>query len=164
MRTMKATLVRSSLACLLAVCALWRPAPSRVHAQVSELVVVIASSLGITDISSGTLRRVFSGYPTELSGRRLIPVNHPPNSVDRARFDRLVLGLTPDQVGRFWVDRRIRDEGQPPKIVPSAELAVRIAASLPGAITYVTTDLLNAKVRALTIDGKEQHDPRYALR
>jgi hypothetical protein len=157
---MKAFHMRVGLACLMAASAVWP-----VRAQVREtMVVVVASSLQMTDISSGTLRRVFTGYATEVAGRRLIPVNHPPNTHDRMRFDLSVLGLSQQEVGRFWVDRRIRDEGQPPKTVPSAELAVRLAASLPGVITYSTATVTTQKVRVLTVDGRKPDDPGYALR
>ena len=157
---MKALHTQIGLACLLFVAAVLP-----VRAQATEmLVVVVASSLRITDISSGTLRRVFTGYMTEVGGHRLIPVNHPPHSQARSRFDRAVLGLGPEEIGRFWVDRRIRDEGQPPKTVPSAELAVRLAASLPGVITYARPDSLNSQVRALTVDGMKPGDQGYPLR
>lgn len=161
---MKAIHAQIGLACLLLAGVL---VPLRIpvaRAAGDQLVVVIAASIPVVDISSATLRRVFTGYATELGGKRLIPVNQIPNSTYRTRFDRAVLGLTPDEVGRFWVDRRIRDESPPPRTVPSVELAVRLVASLPGIITYVSADLLNAKVRALRVDGMNPSDPGYPLR
>lgn len=166
MRAIKAILAASGSVCLL-LAALLGPTPAsevQAQAKAAELFVVVASSMSVTEISSGTLRRVFTGYPTEAGGRRLIPVNHTPNSDARVRFDQIVLGLSPQEVGRYWIDRRIRDEGSAPKTVPSPEMAMRLAASLPGVITYVTSDLLNAKVRALTIDGKTAQQPTYMLR
>jgi hypothetical protein len=150
---------------LLAGAASWPlPLPTARAIADDTLVVVIGTSTGVLDISTATLRRAFMGYVTELNGKRLIPLNQPPGNPNRVRFDRIMLGLTPEEVGRFWVDRRIRDESPPPKAVPSAELAVRVAASLPGAIAYVTSNLLNDKVRAVTIDGKRPTDTGYLLR
>jgi hypothetical protein len=128
------------------------------------LVVVIATTTGVRDITTAILRRAFMGYPTEVGGKRLIPINHPTGSPNRVMFDQLMLGLSPDEVGRFWVDRRIRDESPPPKTVPSPDLAVRVAASLPFAITYITPDLVNDKVAVLTIDGKSPKDGSYLLK
>jgi len=128
------------------------------------LVVVISTATGLRDITTATLRRAFMGYPTEVGGKRLIPINHPTGSPDRVLFDKLMLGLSPEEVGRFWVDRRIRDESPPPKTVPSPDLAVRVAASLPFAITYVTPELVNDKVAVLTIDGKSPKDSSYLLK
>jgi hypothetical protein len=40
---------------------------------------------------------------------------------------------------------------------------LRIAMSLPGAITYVTADQVNEKVRVLTIDGRKPGSTKYLL-
>lgn len=127
------------------------------------LVVVAATSSPFQDISVGELRRAFMGEAVTLEGKRLIPINHPLATPLRDRFDLLVLGLKPDEVGRFWVDRSIRAQSPPPKTVQSSELAVRIAMSLPGAITYAAPEALNDKLRALKIDGKAFGQPGYPL-
>lgn len=130
----------------------------------SPLVVIVASTLPISDIDTGLLRRAFQGEAAEYaSGKRLIPINHPQNTPARDQFDLAVLGLKPDAVGRFWVDRRIRDQPGPPKTVPSIELALRLVMSLPGAITYVTPDLVNPKVKTLSVDGKNPGQGGYLL-
>jgi hypothetical protein len=137
--------------------------PLHVGAAGKPLVVVVAASSAVKDISLGELRRAFLGEAVTVGGKRLIPINHPLASPARDQFDKLVLGLKPDEVGRFWVDRSIRAQSPPPKTVQSAELAVRIAMSLPGAITYTTADNLNEKLRAVTIDGKAAGQPGYPL-
>src|SRR5690242_14270301 len=129
---MKALHAQLGLIGLVVTLALWPVRVPLARAATGELLVVVASSVAIVDISSATLRRVFTGYVTELGGKRLIPVNQAVNTPVRTRFDRAVLGLSPEEVGRFWVDRRIRDESPPPRTVPTPELAVRVAASLPG--------------------------------
>jgi hypothetical protein len=124
--------------------------------------VVIANTTGLTDISGALLRRAFEGYSAEYKpGKRLLPLNHPTGTLERQRFDHVVLGLTPDEVGRFWVDQRIRSAGQPPRTLPSAELAVRVVASFVGAITYTTADLVKPGLNVLTIDGKPPTDKNY---
>lgn len=127
------------------------------------LVVVIAPAFPVKDISLANLRRAFEGLATEVGGKKVIPINHPTGTPARTSFDRVVLGLEPAAVGQFWVDRRIRAEGAPPKTVPSPELALRVVASLVGAITYVAPELANASVKVLTIDGKAPGQPGYPL-
>jgi hypothetical protein len=135
-----------------------------VHAASKPLVVIVSSALPMRDISFSQLRNAFLGEGAEYaSGKRLIAVNHPPGSPVRGQFDLTVLGLKPDAVGRFWVERRIRDQPGPPKAVPSIDLALRLTMSLPGAITYVPPELVNPKVRALTIDGKAAGERGYPL-
>ena len=137
--------------------------PGVASAAGQPMLVVVAASFPVTNITLADLRRAFQGQAAEAAGKRLIPINHPTGSPLRASFDRAVLGLEPAEVGRFWVDKRIRDEGAPPKTAPSAELALRIVASLPGAITYVGQEGLNPTVKALTVDGKSGGQAGYPL-
>jgi hypothetical protein len=137
--------------------------PRVVGAAGKALIVVVSASSPVKDVSLGELRRAFLGEAVTVAGKKLIPINHPLATPARDQFDRIVLGLKPDEVGRFWVDRSIRAQSPPPKTVQSAELAVRIAASLPGAMTYTTTDNLTEKLRALTIDGKSVGQSGYPL-
>jgi hypothetical protein len=106
---------------------------------------------------------VFEGYKTEFNGKRLIPFNQESGSQARERFDRLVLGLTPAQVGQFWVDQRVRGGTQAPRALASPELTLRVVASLPSSIGYVALDpnAVPAGLKALSIDGKRAIDGDY---
>jgi ABC-type phosphate transport system substrate-binding protein len=158
--------ITGSLAALLWLLCSFLPLPARsdVHAQAAAepLVVIVGSATGIKDIPMALLRRAFQSEPAEYaSGKRLIPFNLANTSPARVRFDRALLGLEPQDVARFWINRRIRGEGQPPRTVPSPELAVRVVASLPGAITYVSPSQVTTNVRVLTVDGKAHTAPDY---
>jgi hypothetical protein len=156
--------LRTALAvALLALAAVWPLHGSAVRAAGKPLLVVVAAASPIKDIELATLRRAFEGGAAEVGGKRLIPINHPAGTPLRNAFDKQVLGLNPADVGKFWIEKRIRDEGSPPKTVPSPELAVRIAGSLPGAVTYTTQELLGASVRALTVGGKAAGAAGYPL-
>jgi len=127
------------------------------------LVVVAGLAFPATDISLASLKAAFRGQIAEVGGKRVIPINHAVGTELRVEFDRIVLGLDPSAVGRYWVDRRIRDEGMPPKTIPTAELAVRVVAAVPSAITYARRAMLNQRVKELTIDGIAAGEPSYAL-
>jgi hypothetical protein len=129
----------------------------------SPLLVIVAASVSLHDIKLSLLRRAFEGLALDIEGKRIIPINHPNDTPTRSAFDRAVLGLEPQAVGQFWVDRRIRDEASPPRSVRSEELALRVVASLPGAITYLSPELLNPSVRVLTVDGRALGQPGYVL-
>lgn len=128
------------------------------------VVVVMAAAVGVRDISMADLRRVFLGLPTAVGGKRLIPINLPNNDGARHAFDRAILGLEPGAVGKFWIDRRIRDESAPPRSVPAAALAAKVAASLPGAITYIPTSLMNDKLVELAVDGNAPGSGGYPIK
>ena len=131
--------------------------------ETQVLVLVVSREFPAGDISLATLKTAFRGRIAHVGGKHIIPINHAVGSPLRVEFDRSVLGLEPAAVGRFWVDQKIRDEGSPPKNVPTAELAVRVVAAIPTAITYARPTLLNPRVKALTVDGKGPGQPGYAL-
>lgn len=148
---------------LLALVAALFPASPAVRAAGKPIAVIVGASSSIKDIDFAILRRAFSGLPAEVDGKRLIPINQANGTPLRNGFDRALLGLEPADVGKYWIDKRIRDEGAPPKTVPSAELAVRIAASLPNAITYVNTELVNASVKVISVGGKLPGQAGYPI-
>jgi hypothetical protein len=154
-------LVSLTLLALWGAAPVFRPASAQAELP---LTVVMAASAGIANIELGTLRRAFSGYPTELQGKRLIPFNHAVGAVERVQFDKLVLGFTPDQVGRYWIDQKVRQGSLAPRTLPP-EMVVRVVASLTGAISYVYTPAKNlpTEARALTVDGKAAGAPDYPL-
>jgi hypothetical protein len=129
-----------------------------------HLVIIMGASSPVTDVSSAVLRRAFLGEAADMGGgKRFIALNHPPSSAVRVSFDKLVLGLSAEQVGAFWIDRKIRAESSAPRAVPSPELAARIVASLPGAVTYATPELVTPQVKVLTVDGKAPGSAGYPL-
>lgn len=117
------------------------------------LVVVVAKGSTVSRMSHAELKRCFSGDPVVIDGERLVPFNLPPGSAERLTFDRLVLGMSAERVGRFWVDRKIRGESQAPRALPSALYVMKIVAKFPGAIGYVAADQVTADVRVVSIDG-----------
>lgn len=152
-----------ALACALAGSALVRTGGSRAFAETEPLLVVASLAFPGSDITLSDLKTAFRGQRAISGGKVIVPINHNAGTPLRVEFDMVVLGLDQAAVGRYWVDRRIRDEGSPPKSVPSAELAVRVVAAIPTAITYARRALLTPKVKVLTVDGKTAERPGYAL-
>ena len=129
------------------------------------VVPVVTGSSAMRDISLGTLRRVFrSEQVTDTDGVRLVGFNHPSGSRARELFDRVVLGLDPDQAARYWVDQRIRGGARPPRTVSSVALLREVINRYPGAVGYLTLADLDASVRALTVNGAGPDSPQYPLR
>src|SRR5947209_6719435 len=81
-----------------------------------DLVVIVADSVQLTDITLAMLRRIFTqGKLTLPDGTTMIPINAAPRSVERTLFDRAVLKMDPETAGRFWIDQKIRGLALPPK-------------------------------------------------
>jgi hypothetical protein len=129
------------------------------------LLLVAGSSFPVDDISFSSVKSAFRGQRIQINGQSVIPINHPLNSPARVSFDRITLGLEPTAVGRFWIDMRIRDQGRPPTIAKTSELALRIAEALRGAITYAapSTTVSRLRIKVLTVEGKSAGQPGYPL-
>jgi hypothetical protein len=133
------------------------------HADGKKLVVVVAKGSSVTNISRSDLKRCFLGEAISVAGKALIPFNATPNSPDRRDFDKAVLGMTPDEVGKFWVDRKVRGQSAAPRSLPSHAHIAKVAAKFPGAIGYLPSDQLTADVQAVSVDGVAHTDPRYSI-
>lgn len=130
----------------------------------APLAVIVARDSPLTELSLASLRALFQAEGVkDPSGRKLLPINHPAGSPERVSFDGQVLRMTADEVGRFWVDRRIRGQGSAPRTVDLPALVQLLIARLPGAISYVRADHLDPRVRAVRIDGRLPGEPGYPL-
>jgi ABC-type phosphate transport system substrate-binding protein len=139
-------------------------APAAGAAAGVRLVMIVAPNSALQNLDFSELRRLFSGDPlADSSGRRIIPFNHPPLSPDRVIFDRAVLGMTPDQVAKYWVDRRIRGQPGPPRTATSLRMLVGVVSKLPGAIGYIRPEYVDDEVRVITISGTRPDSPNYPL-
>jgi hypothetical protein len=140
------------------------PRPLRAGNDVA-LAIIVSPTSKLSNVSMADLRRVFeSERLTDPDGTKLIALNHPPKTVDRVGFDQVVLGMDPEAVGRFWIDRKIRGGNGPPRTVESLATLRRVVEKLPGAIGYIRPGQLSNEVRAIRVDGKLPEDPGYPVR
>jgi ABC-type phosphate transport system substrate-binding protein len=115
-----------------------------------DIAVVVSQSAGTATITRDQLKPLFQTQATKLpSGEKAVPVNLPQGSGVRVEFDRAVLGLGPDEVARYWVDRKIRGGKTPPMKLESPALVVLHVARTPGAIGYVPAADATGNVRVV---------------
>jgi len=126
-----------------------------------KLVVVVAKGSPVTNIARGDLKRAFTGESVSAGGKTLVPFNANPNTPERTGFDKAVLGMSPDEVGRFWVDRKVRGQSAAPRSLPSAAHVAKVAAKFPGAISYLPADQMTSDIQAVSIDGVAYTDAKY---
>jgi hypothetical protein len=128
------------------------------------LAVVTSKDGGIEELSLYQLKRVYLGDKIQgPGGQNLLPLSRDPKGAERIGFDRSVLDMSPEQVARYWIDRKIRGQSAAPKAVDPAAVVQRVVARLPGAIGYVRAHEVTAEVRVVRIDGKKPGDPGYAI-
>jgi hypothetical protein len=122
------------------------------------LLVIVHAQSPVDRVSAYEIEALFTRAQTRWDGGTAVyPFSFPAGSAPRESFDRVVLRLNPEQVGRFWLDRRIRGLGMPPKQVPNGTMMVQIVANLQGAIGYVPathTKPPGVKVVARIVQGK----------
>ena len=122
------------------------------------ILLSVAACSPVENIPLDHVRRVFSG-----DSRDFTVLNLPPGTSERIAVDLVLLGRLPRDVARYWIERKIRGQGGPPRVVASARLVTRIVARVPGTIGYVASGPLPPDVKAVRIDGLAHTDPRYPL-
>jgi hypothetical protein len=139
-------------------------APSALAQAAPRLVMIVAPDSPLQNLELAVLARLFGGDPVaDPGGRSLIPFNHPPRTPDRVLFDQRVLGMQPDEVAKYWIDRRIRGQSGPPRTATSLRMLVGVVSKLPGAIGYLRPEYLSAEVRVLKVGGKAPDAAGYPL-
>jgi hypothetical protein len=134
------------------------------RADGSALALVVAKASPIRQLSQFELKKLYLGsHILDPGGERIIAFNQAPNSQDRTAFEQRVLGMSPEEVARYWIDRKIRGEGGAPKAVGSVELLQRVVSKLEHSVAYVRVDQVRPEVRIVAIDGAVPGDPAYRL-
>jgi len=117
----------------------------------------------MTSISKMDLKHCFLGDPVSGGGKNLVPFNSEAKTAERIAFDKAILSMNADEVGRYWVDRKVRGQSSAPRSLPSMAHVVKVVAKFPGAISYVPVDKLTPEMKPLKLDGVAYTDSSYAL-
>ncbi len=125
-------------------------APRSAMADASRIVIIANKSNPSRALGAGEVEAIFTTRRLYRSdGRAIIPFNFPPRHPTRMAFDRAALHFEPDEVARYWIDRRIRGGHPPPRQVPDAQTMLKVVVSLEDAIGYVPADLADANVNII---------------
>jgi ABC-type phosphate transport system substrate-binding protein len=123
-------------------------APPSARAENDEIVVVVNKANPASVLSRDELRPIFQTVKTEWSdGTKAVPINLPDDDPVRQRFDEAVLGLDPDRVSRYWIDRKVRGGERPPQRVSSESAVLRVVASSRGGVGYVRESAADKSVK-----------------
>lgn len=133
------------LACLCSVVTWDRAADA---GPADEIVVVVHKSSAAKSLTREDLRPIFQTTKSTMpDGSPAEPINLADDSPVRHDFDLAVLGLDPDRVARYWIDRKIRGGERPPRKVTVASAAVRSASTDKSVISYVRVGDANDSVK-----------------
>jgi hypothetical protein len=134
------------------------------HAEPPRLALVVARDSPLQQLSRFELKKLYLGtHIVDPSGERIIPFNQAANAPDRVAFEEKVLGMSPDEIASYWIDRKIRGQSGAPKAVGSGELVQKVVSKVDHSIAYVRLDQVRPEVRVIAIDGKLPTDAAYQL-
>jgi len=151
-------------AALSGVCALPSVERTARAAERITLAVFVAKDSPVQNLKMNELRRIFtSADDSGFSGRRTVPFNHTARSSDRVGFDLTVLHMSPEEVSRFWIDRKIRGLPGPPRAVDSLSQLLRLVSHTTGGMGYARPNQVTKEVRVIRIDGKLPSEAGYPL-
>ena len=146
------------LGCIAVVALSWAD-PSDAGSDAIAVIVNKANPVG--SLSQENLRPIYLMTKTVWSnGVAVEPFNLPEGNNMRTAFDGAVLGMNPDEVARYWIDRRIRGDARPPRKVPSPGTVLSLVAKSEGAIGYVPIAEVNASVKVIArVEGGQVKAP-----
>ena len=128
------------------------------------LAIVSAKQGGVSDLSLYQLKRLYLGDAVQGSAGELIALNRDAKGAERIGFDETVLGMSPEAVARYWIDRRIRGQSGAPKAIEPASVVQRVVARLPRAVSYVRLRDVGPEVQVVRVDGRKPGDGGYPIR
>jgi hypothetical protein len=138
------------LTSLLVLVALQAGSANRITRADSVLSVIAHKSVAVRALSRDDLRPIFETRKTTWpDGSPVRPFNLDPSTRGRRVFDSVVLGLTPEVMPRFWIDRRVRGDSRPPRTIPSDASMLKVVRSLPGAVGYVEGLVTDSTVKVI---------------
>jgi len=128
------------------------------------LAVFVAKDSSLQNLKLSELRRIFTNADDSgFSGQRNVPFNHTARSSDRVGFDQTVLRMSPEEVSRFWIDRKIRGLPGPPRAVDSLSALLRLVSRTSAGIGYARPTQVTSEVRVIRIDGKLPSEAGYPV-
>jgi hypothetical protein len=148
-----------------AVAALCLTASAAAAEPRGAIAVIVHPERKPSSISSRALADIFlrrkQHWP---DGKRVVVLAWEARTPVRLAFDRAVLGMSADDAAAYWIDRRIRGLGSPPRGLTSAALIRAIVARNRQAIAYVPAEGLDRRVKVLRVDGRDPGQPGYPIR
>lgn len=133
------------------------PLQSSAGVQRGAVVVIANKAVSATKISRDELRPIFqTKKDTWPDGTPARPFNLPNADTARQSFDAAVLGLDPDRVARYWIDRKIRGGERPPHTASTPALMLKLVSKTAGAVGYIQATDVDASVNVIAriVDGR----------
>lgn len=117
----------------------------------ADWAVVTSSSGSIPSISKADLKRVFTGKKTNVSGVKVVPFMLTDANPAGKAFLQDVLGMSPEEYKKYWVDAQVKGEGTAPATQKTSAAAILVASDLPGALAVIEKSAVNGSVKEVPV-------------
>lgn len=117
----------------------------------ADWALVANPSSGVASVSKADLKRVYMGKKTQLGSSKVVPMMVTESNPAVAAFLQDVLGMSPAEFKKHWVDAQIKGEGTAPASQKTSAAAIMVSADIPGAIAVVEKSAVNASVKEIVV-------------
>jgi hypothetical protein len=117
----------------------------------ADWAVVTSPTSAIASISKSDLKRVFTGKKRDVSGVKVVPFMLSDANPAAQSFLKDVLGMSPDEYKKYWIDAQVKGEGTAPATQKSSATAILVSADLPGALAVVEKSAVDATVKVVPV-------------
>jgi hypothetical protein len=151
--------IRNTLAVLAVVLAL---AP---RARADSVAIVVAKTVPVENVSSDELAKIFRcEEPTGPGGVKWEIFSRERSAREREVVLKVVYHMTDAQYNRFFMQAVFAGKmAEAPRVIPSGTAMRAIAATRPGAVTYILASQVDDSVKVLKVDGLLPGAPGYPL-
>lgn len=119
-----------------------------VTAAHADLVLVTSPQSGIERLTQDDVINIYLGRYRRLpSGVVAEPIDHAPESEQRARFYRRLVNKSPAEINAYWARLVFSGKTQPPQVVEGVDNVLRLVTTRPGVLAYLERTQVDGRVR-----------------
>jgi ABC-type phosphate transport system substrate-binding protein len=120
--------------------------------EADDVVIITNKSVPIDTLKKEDIKNIFIGKMTRWNDNEKINFVTLPKSKIHEGFLKKFVKKTPEQYSRHWKKQIFTGKGNKPRSFKTEESLIDYVASTKGAIGYVSPELINDKIKVLTVD------------
>jgi ABC-type phosphate transport system substrate-binding protein len=121
-------------------------------ATAAEAVAVVSARSSVTSLTKNQVADIFLGKASRFpDGGPAVPIDQVEGSASREDFYLRIAGKSPAQLNAHWSKIIFTGRGQPPREAGSAAELKKLVAANPNAIGYIEENLVDATLRAVSV-------------
>ena len=136
--------MRRTVGMVLALSCCWLLLAAPGTAAAEELVVIVNAANPNAALTAQQVKSYFMKKTgTWQNGEKVRPVDRDGDSPERKALFAQVLGLSSDELKRYWLEKQYASAEQPPASVPDEASVLKFVAFFKGGIGFVTRSALS---------------------